>query len=89
VGAVGDVLRARRLAAEGRDALVLQAVVDEEHVAAGYGEMLLAEPCRMLQSNTTTLPARAMAARMPRSSARRRMLSWSGTPYSCLRSEAL
>src|SRR5690606_33989568 len=55
----------------------------------GHGEMLLLEPCMVLQSKNTTEPAFAVIVRMPPCSTSSCRLTGSGTPYSCFFSDCL
>ena len=58
-------------------------------LARGQGEMLLLEPCMVLQSKNTTDPALAVMAWMPPCSTSSCRLTGSGTPYSCFLSDCL
>src|SRR5690606_32335717 len=78
-----------RVSPTGATRRLVQALNTTNALLRPNGVMFPFEPCIVLQSNTTTEPARGAGAAMPPSATRLRRLSWSGTPYSCLRSDAL
>jgi hypothetical protein len=55
----------------------------------GYGEMLLLEPCIVLQSKNTTEPAGPFIDCRPPLPARKLSATGSAMPTSCLRSDCL
>ncbi|MND02147.1 hypothetical protein D3C83_214210 [compost metagenome] len=58
-------------------------------LARGYGEMLLFEPCIVLQSKNTTEPAGPFIDWMPPRSASSLSAVGSAMPYSCFFSDCL